>query len=176
VDGDGITAVAEDLDVIRQRKAPTILTPHMGEMARLTGLAIDEIAADPVAALRGAVSDLGATLVLKGAHSLIGLPDGRVWINMSGNAGMATAGSGDVLTGGIAALAGQGMAVEDAAGGGVFLHGLSGDLAADRIGQDGMTAQDILDLLPCALKTAREAAGSPGTPYPGRYEIPVIDA
>ncbi len=176
VDGDGITAVAEDPAVIRKRTAPTVLTPHMGEMARLTGLTIDEIAANPVATLQGTTADLDAVVILKGAHSLIGTPDGRVRVNMSGNAGMATAGSGDVLTGAIAALAGQGMTVGDAAAGGVFLHGLSGDLAADRIGQDGMTAQDVLDALPSAVKAAREQAACPGGSDAGRYRLTVVDA
>ena len=175
VDGDGITAAAENPDCIRRRKSPTLLTPHMGEMARLTGRAIDEIAADPVGILRRTAADLGAVVILKGPHSLIGFPGGRVLVNPSGNAGMATAGSGDVLTGTIAALVGLGMSVEGAAAGGVFLHGLSGDLAADSIGQDGMTAQDILEFLPLALKTAREEAASPHPPYGGRYRISVVD-
>lgn len=176
LDGDGITAAAEDLDGVRRRNFPTILTPHLGEMARLTGLAIDEITADPVDVLRRTAEDLGATVVLKGPHSLIGFPDGRIRVNMSGNAGMATAGSGDVLTGAIAAMVGLGMPVEDAAAKGVFLHGVAGDLAAEHQGRDGMTARDILAFLPLALKTDREQAASPTAPYGGRYRIPVVDA
>ncbi len=175
LDGDGITAFAEAPDCVRQRTSPTILTPHLGEMARLTGLSIREIAGDPVGILRQTAADLSGIVILKGPHSLIGFPDGRVRVNMSGNAGMATAGSGDVLTGTIAALFGLGMPVEDAAAGGVFLHGLAGDLAAEKMGQDGMTAQDILDFLPQALKTARSQAHA-ALPYEGRYRIPVVDA
>lgn len=170
LDGDGITAVSGDPDCLRQRKFPTIFTPHLGEMARLTGLSIDEIAADPVKIIRRTAKDLAGIIILKGPHSLIGFPDGRVRINMSGNAGMATAGSGDVLAGTIAAMVGLGIPAEDAASKGVFLHGLAGDLAADQIGQDGMTARDILDFLPLALKTDREWAASLENPY----RIPVV--
>lgn len=171
IDGDGISALTEDLDLIKQRKAPTILTPHLGEMARLTGKTMPYISSHKIKVLQEAAGELGAILAMKGAHSLIGTPDARVFINLSGNPGMATAGSGDVLTGAIAAMFGLGLPIEEAVRKGVFIHGLAGDLAADDKGEDGITASDILEYLPPALKYDREGIKEP---FRGRYEIPVI--
>jgi NAD(P)H-hydrate epimerase len=163
IDGDGLTAIAENPEILESRKAPTILTPHLGEMARLTGKTAAQIDGTKIALLRETTEKLKATIVLKGAHSLIGMEDGRVYLNLSGNAGMATAGSGDVLTGCIAAMYGLGLKPEEATRKGVFLHGYAGDLSASKKGADGITARDIMEFLPQALKDDRagiiEAAG-----------------
>ncbi len=156
IDGDGITAVSKQIDILKERKAPTILTPHPGEMSRITGKSIAEIDENKIQVLQETTTDLNSFIVLKGAHSLIGCPGGRVCINLSGNSGMASAGSGDVLTGTIAAMYTLGLTIKDALKTGVFMHGFAGDLVAEAKGEDGMTAQDILNYLPQALKIYRE--------------------
>jgi len=156
LDGDGITAVCQDLEVIKDRHYPTVLTPHPGEMSRLMGISLPEITNDTIVTLQKACAELNCLIVLKGAHSLTGAPDGQIRLNLSGNSGMATAGSGDVLTGTIAAMFGLGLPFEQAVRNGVFMHGLAGDLAALDYGQDGLTAQTIMDYLPEAVKVFRQ--------------------
>jgi NAD(P)H-hydrate epimerase len=160
IDGDGITAVANDWEYIKKRKSPTILTPHLGEIARIAKQKIDDILKNKIDVLQSTAQELNATIVLKGAHSLIGYPDKRVFINLSGNPGMATAGSGDVLTGAIAAMFGLGFSINDAVRMGVFLHGFAGDLAANDKGEDGLIASDIMDQLPASMKVYREEFNS----------------
>jgi NAD(P)H-hydrate epimerase len=155
IDGDGLTAIAGNPEILRSRKAPIILTPHLGEMARLTGKPAAEISGNKIEVLRETAESLKATIILKGPHSLIGTYSGKVYVNLTGNAGMATAGSGDVLTGCIAAMYGMGLKAEEAACKGVFLHGYAGDLAAAKKGADGITARDIMEFLPQSLKHDR---------------------
>jgi len=167
LDGDGLTAIAGRPELIRGRPAPTVLTPHTGEMGRLTGRRPAEIEVDRIAALREAAATYGAVVVMKGAHTLVGTPGGEVYVNMSGNPGMATAGAGDVLTGTVTAMVGLGLPLVEAVRKAVFLHGAAGDLAAEAKGEDGITGDDILTFLPAAVQADR--AG-----WAGRYELPVV--
>jgi NAD(P)H-hydrate epimerase len=156
IDGDGISALAKDMTILKKRQDTTILTPHPGEMSRICGKSMEQISKNRIGILQQTCRSLNVIIVLKGAHSLIGYPDGRIYINLSGNPGMATAGSGDVLTGSVAAMFGLGLGIEDATRVGVFLHGIAGDLAAQDIGQDGIVAGDIMAYLPKAIKMYRE--------------------
>jgi len=127
---------------------PLILTPHPGEMARLTGQSAAAIQSDRLAVARAAATRYAAVVVLKGARTVVAAPDGRAWINLSGNAGLAAGGTGDVLAGIIASLLGQGYAPEDAATLGVFLHGHAADRIAARRGMIGLIASDLIEELP----------------------------
>lgn len=155
IDADGLNALAGHTGVLLESEALAVLTPHPGELARLTGQTPEAINADRLEAARRAATDLGAIVVLKGPGTVVAYPDGEVFINTSGNAALATGGTGDVLTGVIASLVAQGLSSHDAAVAGVFLHGLAGE-AAGRGGLVGVAAGDLLAALPAviaALKT-----------------------
>lgn len=154
IDADALNALSGDLDAIRACKAPLILTPHPGEFCRLTGLDIQTIRRDPIQAVRTFAADTGATVVLKGAPTTIA--GDAVFVNPTGNAGMATGGTGDVLTGILAALLGQGVPAFEAACLGVYVHGLAGDLAVEQTGQTGLVAGDLISTLPEAFRRISE--------------------
>jgi hydroxyethylthiazole kinase-like uncharacterized protein yjeF len=152
IDADGLNALARDLSALDSRKTPVILTPHPGEMARLLGSSTAQVQADRLGLAEKAAADWGVTLVLKGANTIVACPDGRTYINPTGNPGMATAGSGDVLCGIIAGLAAQGIEPGAAAAVGVYLHGAAGDRALGDRGAQALIAGDLLDYLPAVLK------------------------
>ena len=162
IDADGLNALVDHLDPLRRPHAPMVLTPHPGEMGRLTRLGSREVQKRRIELATEFAVAHRVVLVLKGAKTVVATPDGRATINPTGNAGMATAGTGDVLTGAIAGLLAQGLSVEDAARLGVYLHGLAGDLLADERGERGMMAGDLVDRIPDAMKRlVRSAEPSP---------------
>lgn len=171
IDGDGLTALADHTSILKNRTTPAVLTPHLGEMSRLLKMPVAEIEADRIPLVKEAARRWQAIIVLKGPHSLIACPDGQVYINLSGNPGMATAGSGDVLPGTIAAMYGLGLPLAEAVRKGVFIHGLAGDIAALDKGADGITARDIMESLPEALKQDRQGIDPV---LAEAYEVPSI--
>ena len=150
VDADGLTALVGHLELLTERQAPLVLTPHPGEMARLAQLPVSTIQEDRVAVARDFAIRHGVVLVLKGARTVIALPDGRIRINASGNAGMASGGMGDVLTGLIGSLLAQGLEAGQAATLAVFLHGYAADRLAELYGDAGLLAGDLITELPAA--------------------------
>jgi NAD(P)H-hydrate epimerase len=152
LDADGINVFAGRAVELAARSAPTVLTPHPGELARLLGVATGEVSADRCAAARRAARETGAVVVLKGHRTLVAAPDGAVWVNTTGNPGMASGGTGDVLTGVVGSLLAQGYEPLEAALLAVYLHGLAGDLAAERLGEASLAACDLVDALPAAFR------------------------
>jgi ADP-dependent NAD(P)H-hydrate dehydratase len=151
IDADGLNALVGQSDLLSQRKNPVVLTPHPGEFARLTNSTIAQVQSDRVqraVALAKLSGEL--VVVLKGAGTVV-TDGGRYYINTTGNPGMATGGTGDVLTGVITALLAQKLPPFDAAQLGVFIHGLSGDIARDQSGEIGLIAGDLVDALPDAF-------------------------
>lgn len=149
VDADGINSVAMNIDVLREAGCPVIMTPHEGEFLRL-GRSLKE---GRETAARNFAEEYGCILVLKGHRTVTAFPDGDTFLNTTGNAGMAKGGSGDVLSGILAGLIGQGMPLKEAVPAAVWLHGRAGDLAAERLGEYSMSPSDIIEALPGAIKT-----------------------
>jgi NAD(P)H-hydrate epimerase len=157
LDADGLNAFAGHMDLFRQDVRPvgkTVFTPHPGEMARLAGKTAAEIQGKRLEVAREFSRQFGVTLVLKGFRTLIASPDGKITANPTGNPGMATGGTGDVLTGLVAGLLAQypTHSVGEVASAAVYLHGLAGDLASEQMGQPSMLAGDLLEKVPAAYK------------------------
>ena len=156
VDADGLNAVAQAPEMISLFDREAVLTPHPGEMSRLTNTSVPSLEADRIRTAQQFASEHNLTLVFKGAPTVTGLPNGDVWINSTGNPGMATGGMGDVLTGIIAGLMAQGHSSETAAVLGVYIHGLAGDIAAEALGMHGLIASDVLKAVPRAISSLIE--------------------
>jgi NAD(P)H-hydrate epimerase len=144
VDADGLNALANDLTCLKQSTSVKIITPHLGEMARLTKQSLQTIANDPIGVAQQFAHEYGVVVVLKGASTVVVNGEGAVYINVTGNSGMATAGSGDTLTGIITGLLAQGYDPYNAARLGVFIHGKAGDWVAEKQGEHGVVASEIL--------------------------------
>jgi hydroxyethylthiazole kinase-like uncharacterized protein yjeF len=161
IDADGLNAIAKDASILKECKAPLILTPHIGELSRLNRVPTSEIAKDRIRHASYFAKEYNCILVFKGAPTIISEPSGQTYVNPTGNAGMATAGSGDVLTGIIVGLLAQTLMLKkgedvkkimlDSTCAGVFIHGLTGDLAKEERGEMGMIAGDMMKKIPEAL-------------------------
>ena len=158
IDADGITALLSRLEILKQCKGSVILTPHPGEMARLAGITTQEVQTDRIGVAKSCAASYNAIVVLKGNRTVIATPDQEVYINPTGNPGMASGGTGDVLTGMIGGLLAQGLPPLEAAKWGVYVHGLAGDMAAQAIGEIPLIASDIIDYLPDALAEVKARA------------------
>lgn len=159
IDADGLNCIAGKLDILKERKAETVITPHIGEMKRL----IEKKTINyekKVILTREFSYKYNVVTVLKGNKTVIASPKGEYFINTTGNPGMATAGSGDVLSGIITSLIGQGIDCFNAATCGAFIHGLAGDIGAENIGEYGLLAEDIMNNIPYAIKNILEFEGS----------------
>ncbi len=156
LDADGISNLARFPDWDKIFSHDAILTPHPGEMSKLTGKSIEEIQANRIELARESASRWNKVIVLKGAYTVVAAPDGRIRVSPFANAGLASAGTGDVLAGAIAGMAAQGLSLFDAAVCGVYIHGLSGEMVKAELGNAGMIASDLLPVLPKAIRQLKE--------------------
>jgi len=148
LDADALNVISNEPEILIKRKEATIITPHPGEMARLMNISTNEVQQNRLEVAESFSQKYKVIVVLKGYRTIIASPWGETWINPTGNPGMATAGSGDVLGGVIAAFLAQGMSLMEAAVGGVYVHGAAGDKATKKYGQWGMVASDIIKYIP----------------------------
>jgi len=152
IDADALTALSLELEILKDIESPLILTPHPGEMARLTGLSSKAIQENRVEVSRNFATEYGVTLVLKGSRTIIAQTDGNIHINPSGNPGMASGGTGDILTGMMGGLVCQGFPASSAAITATYVHGLAGDMVAEDKGEMALIATDILEKIPHVLR------------------------
>ena len=152
IDADGLNALSGHTDGLKNCPAPLVLSPHPGEFKNLTGIAVPDNYIEKADLIREVATDLGVVLVLKGSPTIVGAPDGICYFNQTGNSGMASGGSGDVLSGMIGSFLAQGLKPLEAALCGVFLHGLAGDLAAEELTERALLAGDIIDYLSDAFE------------------------
>ncbi len=153
VDADGLNALSESPAILHEMQSPCVLTPHPGEMARLLSTSTAEVQQDRSGAATAFAREYGCVVVLKGHGTIVAAPDGKTAQNTTGNEGLGSGGTGDVLAGLLGGLAAQGMGLFDAACLAVYVHGLAGDLAAREYTARAMIARDLIAMLPAAWKT-----------------------
>ena len=159
LDADGLNAFEDRAAELKEKAGVLVITPHPGEMARLTGLTIAAVQRDRLNVARSFAREHQLIVVLKGNRTLIAQPDGKVWVNTTGNPGMATGGTGDILTGMVAGLIAQNPGrIAEAVIAAVHLHGLAGDVARESMGEHSMVATDLLTALPEAFRRTQHAA------------------
>ena len=156
IDADGINAICPNIDILKKAHCPVVLTPHPGEMARITGLSIEEIQKNREKYASEFSEMLNAVFVLKGKNTVIAAPTGEVFVNPTGGCALATGGTGDVLSGIIGAFLAQGLSTVDAARLGVYLHGRAGDIGAREKGVLSLVASDVIECLPEAFMSLGE--------------------
>lgn len=156
IDADGLNCIAENTKVFPSDAGHIVITPHPKELSRLLDVSTQEIQRDRIAAATNAATEFGCIVVLKGAHTVIADPEGNLFVNPTGNPGMSTAGTGDVLSGLIGGLLAQGLKPFDAAVAGVYIHGRAGDIAAEELGQRSVVAGDLVLAIPDALNSIEE--------------------
>jgi len=156
VDADGINALAENRELLKLKEEPVILTPHVGEFCRISGLSKEEVLKSLPDVAGEFASHFGVYLVLKSGRTVVATPSGKLFVNVIGNPGMATGGTGDVLAGIIGGLLAMGIEAEDAAKFGVYLHSLAGDIASEALSQEALVATDLIRFLPQAIKRIKE--------------------
>lgn len=156
LDADALNTLAKTPKWWQQLANDAILTPHPGEMARLAGISVEEVPSNRIDLAKKAAQEWHKTVVLKGAYTVIAAPDGKCWVSPIANPGLASAGTGDVLSGAIAGLVAQGLSLFDAAALGVYLHGEAGEMVKAKLGDAGMIASDLLPKLPLTIKQLKE--------------------
>ena len=159
LDADGLNAFEDRAAEFKTKAGTLVITPHPGEMARLTGLSIAEVQRDRLNVARKFAREHELIVVLKGHRTLVAQPDGTVWVNTTGNPGMSTGGTGDILTGMTVGLIAQNPdRIAEAVIAAVHLHGLAGDVARESMGEHSLVATDLLTALPEAFRRTRQAA------------------
>ena len=158
IDADGINALENNSHVLKEKKGTIVITPHPGEMARLTKMAVEEIQNNRIGIARKCAQEFSVYVVLKGYRTVIATPEGEVYMNLTGNPGMATAGSGDVLSGMISSFIAQKYTITESLLLAVYFHGLAGDHVKADKGEAGLVARDIIEKIPCVMKSYEKSS------------------